>query len=86
MDIALVVSGIIVLILLIIIYNSIFIVGGRVFKILERRWIGKHLPEGRVIAMKGEIGIQAAILSPGALFQISFSVHITNKTTYYNRQ
>ena len=43
-------------------------VGGQQVGILERRYFGKGLPEGRVIAMKGEIGIQARVLPPGLHF------------------
>ncbi len=43
-------------------------VGGQQVGILERRYLGKSLPEGRVIAMKGEIGIQARVLPPGLHF------------------
>ncbi len=43
-------------------------IGGQQVGILERRYLGKSLPEGRVIAMKGEIGIQARVLPPGLHF------------------
>jgi uncharacterized membrane protein YqiK len=33
--------------------------------IVERRFVGKKLPDGRVYATKGEIGIEAAYLLPG---------------------
>jgi uncharacterized membrane protein YqiK len=33
--------------------------------IVERRWLGKKLPPGRVYATDGEIGIEAAYLLPG---------------------
>jgi uncharacterized membrane protein YqiK len=40
-------------------------VGGQQVGIIERRFYGKPLPEGRVVAMAGEIGIQARVLQPG---------------------
>jgi regulator of protease activity HflC (stomatin/prohibitin superfamily) len=43
-------------------------IGGQQVGILERRYLGKGLPEGRVIAMRGEIGIQARVLPPGLHF------------------
>ncbi len=43
-------------------------IGGQQVGILERRYVGKGLPEGRVIAMQGEIGIQARVLPPGLHF------------------
>ncbi len=33
--------------------------------VLERRWFGRGMPEGRVVAMANEVGIQARILEPG---------------------
>ena len=40
-------------------------VGGQQVGLIERRFYGKPLPEGRVVAMAGEIGIQARVLQPG---------------------
>jgi len=54
------------------IYNSIVIVGGTQLAVLERRWLGRDLPEGRVVAMASEVGIQARILGPGLHFLIPF--------------
>ena len=47
-------------------------IGGRQVGILERRYAGRSLPEGRVIAMRGEIGIQARVLPPGLHFLTPF--------------
>jgi uncharacterized membrane protein YqiK len=58
--------------LLILAYNSIAIVGGTQIAILERRWVGAAMPEGRVVAMRNEVGIQARILGPGLHFLIPF--------------
>src|SRR4051794_32548483 len=46
-------------------WTSVVIVGGAQIAVLERRWFGRPLPEGRVIAMRDEVGIQARILGPG---------------------
>ncbi len=46
-------------------YNSVVIVGGTQIAVLERRWFGRGMPEGRVVAMANEVGIQARILGPG---------------------
>jgi regulator of protease activity HflC (stomatin/prohibitin superfamily) len=51
--------------LLVLIYNSVVVVGGTQIAVLERRWLGKDMPEGRVVAMTNEVGIQARILGPG---------------------
>lgn len=51
-------------------YTSIVIVGGTEIAILERRYLGKQMPPGRVIAMSNEVGIQARTLGPGVHFLI----------------
>lgn len=43
----------------------IVVVHGNEIAILERRYLGKRMPEGRVIAMRDEIGYQARVLGPG---------------------
>lgn len=43
-------------------------VGGQEIGVIERRFFGKPLPAGRVVAMRGEIGIQARVLQPGLHF------------------
>ncbi|HEY4784738.1 MAG TPA: hypothetical protein VIH57_01760, partial [Bacteroidales bacterium] len=62
----------IVLFLLIVLFNSIIVVGGREIAVLERRWFGKGMPRGRVIAMANEIGVQARTLGPGMHLLIPF--------------
>jgi regulator of protease activity HflC (stomatin/prohibitin superfamily) len=46
-------------------YNSIVIVGGTQIAVLERRWLGAAMPDGRVVAMANQVGVQARILGPG---------------------
>ncbi|MET0791460.1 MAG: SPFH domain-containing protein [Polyangiaceae bacterium] len=59
--------------------QSITIVGGRELAVLERRWIGRRMPEGRVVAMRDEVGIQAHILGPGLHVLIPF-IYATRKS------
>ncbi len=40
-------------------------IGGTQVGILERRYFGRGLPEGRVVGLAGEVGIQARIFAPG---------------------
>ena len=40
-------------------YYSIVIVGGSEIAVIERRWFGRKMPQGRVVAMGNEVGIQA---------------------------
>src|SRR5690349_10051631 len=58
--------------LIILAYYSVVIVSGNAIAVLERRWIGKKMPQGRVVAMGGEVGIQARTLGPGMHFLIPF--------------
>ena len=69
---SLIVWGLVALVFLIILFNTIVNVGGREIAILERRWFGKKLPEGRVIALSNEIGVQARTLAPGLRLLIPF--------------
>lgn len=40
-------------------------IGAREIAIKERRYIGKKMPPGRVVATASEVGIQAEVLKPG---------------------
>ena len=56
----------VLLIFLIIILNRIAVnVGSREIAIKERRYWGRRMPPGRVVATEGEVGIQADVLKPG---------------------
>jgi uncharacterized membrane protein YqiK len=52
--------------------GMIVIVGGQQVGIREAKYFGRRLPEGRVVAMPGEIGIQARVLQPGLKIQMPF--------------
>src|SRR5262252_3725818 len=59
-------AGLILLIVLLLILRQIFVnVGAREIAIKERRYVGRRMPPGRVVATEGEIGIQADVLKPG---------------------
>jgi uncharacterized membrane protein YqiK len=54
------------LIALLIILRKILVnVGAREIAIKERRYFGAKMPPGRVVAIEGEVGIQADVLKPG---------------------
>src|SRR6187549_956724 len=53
-------------IILLVILRKIFVnVGAREIAIKERRYFGRRMPPGRVVATEGEVGIQADVLKPG---------------------
>ncbi|HYY58610.1 MAG TPA: SPFH domain-containing protein [Pyrinomonadaceae bacterium] len=58
--------GLILLIVLLVILSRILVnVGAREIAIKERRYFGRRMPPGRVVATEGEVGIQADVLKPG---------------------
>ena len=57
---------------IIVLRQSVTIVGGQQVAVLERRWFGKRMPPDRVVAMSNEVGIQARILGPGLHVLIPF--------------
>src|SRR6266852_3536473 len=58
--------GFVLLIVLLVILRRIFVnVGAREIAIKERRYLGRRMPPGRVVATEGEVGIQAEVLKPG---------------------
>ena len=68
----LIVLGVIALIALAVIWYIItrFLVnvGAQEVAIKERRYLGRRMPQGRVVATEGEVGIQADVLKPGLHF------------------
>ncbi|MDQ5985032.1 MAG: hypothetical protein CSYNP_00736 [Syntrophus sp. SKADARSKE-3] len=56
----------------ILVYESVVIVGGNEIALIERRWFGRKMPQGRVVALGSEVGIQARTLGPGLHFLIPF--------------
>ncbi len=82
--IAVVVVAVVVFLLLVLIAGRGAVnVGGQEVGIRERRYVGRPLPAGRVVALSGEIGFQAKVLQPGLKIQIPFlfKVRITDMTS-----
>src|SRR5512132_2563520 len=66
--------GFVLLIVLLVILRRIFVnVGAREIAIKERRYLGRRMPPGRVVATEGEVGIQADVLKPGLHFLNPFT-------------
>jgi len=58
--------GFVLFIIVLVILRRIFVnVGAREIAIKERRYMGRRMPPGRVVATEGEVGIQAEVLKPG---------------------
>ncbi len=58
--------------LMMVLSSAIVIVRGSEIAVLERKYFGSKMPQGRVIAMRHEIGIQARTLGPGMHFLTPF--------------
>ncbi len=69
------------LVVIILIAKSIVIVGGREIAVIERKYFGRKMPQGRVIALANEIGIQARTLGPGLHFLIPF-IYVPKKYSF----
>jgi len=67
-------------VIFIVMINATVIVGGTQIAILERRWFGKSIPEGRVVGLANEVGIQARTLGPGLHMLIPFLYRVTKAT------
>jgi uncharacterized membrane protein YqiK len=57
---------------LIVVWRSVVIVGGREIAILERKYLGRAMPQGRVVAMASEVGVQARTIGPGLRVLLPF--------------
>ena len=69
--------GVVFVFLFVLGINSFVIISGTKIAVLERRWFGKRMPEGRVVAMGNEVGMQARILGPGLHLLIPFIYRVT---------
>src|SRR3954467_5030140 len=71
-NMSLLIVGVVVVIALILLWYIItrFLVniGAKEVGIKERRYMGRRMPQGRVVATDGEVGLQADILKPGLHF------------------
>ncbi|MEN6350042.1 MAG: SPFH domain-containing protein [Syntrophomonas sp.] len=74
------VIGFILFFLLVWASNFIVVIGGTQIGVVERKYIGKELPRDRVIAQKGEVGVQARTIGPGIhiFFPFLYSVSKQN--------
>jgi regulator of protease activity HflC (stomatin/prohibitin superfamily) len=77
--VALIIAIVVLLFLIIVVGfgGMIVIVGGQQIGLREAKYFGRRLPEGRVVAMPSEIGIQAQLLQPGLKIQLPFLWRVT---------
>src|SRR2546426_9021359 len=78
---AIIIIGAVILLLLVLIVGGgmLINIGGQQVGIIERRYFGRTLPEGRVVAMRFEVGLQARVLPPGLHLLFPF-IDVVRKT------
>ena len=77
----------IIILLLAAILVTVTNIGGNEVGIVEKKFGGGSLAEGRIISVKGENGIQAQVLAPGlALFLLAVAVHDYKNSGYRNKR
>src|SRR5206468_8289471 len=64
---------------LIVVGGMLIVVGGQQVGVVERRYFGRTLPAGRVVAMRDEVGVQARVLPPGLHIMFPF-IYVVRKT------
>jgi uncharacterized membrane protein YqiK len=62
---------------LVLLWNSLAVAGGDRFITLERRWFGKAMADGRTVALRNEVGVQARTLGPGIHLMFPFIYKVT---------
>ncbi len=70
------------LLLLVVLSESFTIAKGDQIIVLERRWFGKPMPDGRTVALRDEVGVQARVLGPGFHLLIPF-IYKTSKRSFF---
>ncbi len=64
--ILIIVIAVLALLLIVTVAGGVIVtIGGQQVGIVERRYFGRPLPPGRVVAMHDEVGVQARVLQPG---------------------
>ena len=64
---------------LVVLFKSVVIVGGREIAVVERKYLGRQMPQGRVVALSEEVGIQARTLGPGLHFLVPFLYSVSKQ-------
>src|SRR5574341_1537404 len=67
------------LLVLVVLARSFTIARGNQIILLERRWFGKQMPDGRTVALANEVGVQARVLGPGFHLLLPFIYRVMKK-------
>jgi len=75
----LIASAVGVVLALIVLSRSFTIAKGNQIILLERRWFGRQMPDGRTVALADEVGVQARVLGPGFHFLVPFIYRVMKR-------
>jgi uncharacterized membrane protein YqiK len=64
---------------LVVLSRSFTIARGNQIILLERRWFGRQMPDGRTVALASEVGVQARVLGPGFHLLFPFIYRVMKK-------
>jgi uncharacterized membrane protein YqiK len=64
---------------LVVLARSFTIAKGNQIILLERRWFGRQMPDGRTVALASEVGVQARVLGPGFHLLFPFIYRVMKK-------
>lgn len=64
---------------LVVLLKSFTIARGDQIIVLERRWFGRQMPDGRTVALRDEVGVQARVLGPGFHFLLPFIYKVSKR-------
>lgn len=64
---------------LLVLSRSFTIARGNQIVLLERRWFGKQMPDGRTVALADEVGVQARVLGPGFHLLLPFIYRVMKR-------
>lgn len=74
--------GLLIIFSMFMLFMSFTNIGESQMGIVERKYFGKEMPPGRIVAQDGEIGIQARTLLPGLHFIIPFVMKVYKKNLF----
>jgi len=75
----LIASAVGVVLALIVLSRSFTIAKGNQIILLERRWFGRQMPDGRTVALSDEVGVQARVLGPGFHLLVPFIYRVMKR-------
>jgi uncharacterized membrane protein YqiK len=79
LPVTLLIEVLVALLGLVVASRSFAIAKGNQIILLERRWFGRQMPDGRTVALSNEVGVQARVLGPGFHLLFPFIYRVMKK-------